>query len=407
MSVANRNYAEELEVFREQLRQMQASGNFEIPPLPAVLLQMQQLVSSGDYGAADLAAIARSDPAVSATVLRYAQRTALSSSAISLEQAIARVGSKEMLRITYAATLGETATGSGVLDYVRQRIWQRAVTSAVLCEQLSSCIVHDAETAFLAGLLHDFGQVVAAAALEKLLEAKEIAPRPATLWLRLVETNHVQIGQSVAERWELPQLLCDVIGHHHQAAIEEPLTALVAQSDRLVAALETSSSVSPNAIANAALGGPAPVAAVQRAVEALPALVAALTARDGKRRGASAVEHETPESDGKPLPSAKAIVKAKGKEQRFDIMHASRDGITLRGKEPLQTNYVVPMTIQLHEDAQSFFWNVVVEKKVRGRHLMELHPFGLQGEARDKWWSLVDAMTQEEQEAEAFSLAAS
>jgi putative nucleotidyltransferase with HDIG domain len=97
----------------------------------------------------------------------------------------------------------------------------------------------DANDAYLAGLLHDFGKIVLAQHLpQEFRAALELAHREG-LPLHLAEeremgVDHAYVGAMLAERWHFPKALVDCIRNHHRPAADtDVLGQVLALADRI------------------------------------------------------------------------------------------------------------------------------------------------------------------------------
>jgi putative nucleotidyltransferase with HDIG domain len=121
-------------------------------------------------------------------------------------------------------------------------LWQHSLGCALLSRELARRIDYpDPEKAYLAGLLHDLGELINLIAFPEeartylgLASAKQIPLYDAEL--ASVGFTHCESGSVVAETWRLPYHLCEVIQFHHtiqQAKLYPDLVALVSLSDLL------------------------------------------------------------------------------------------------------------------------------------------------------------------------------
>jgi HD-like signal output (HDOD) protein len=223
-----------------------ARDEIVIPPYPAVALRLAETVQRGGYGLADLGRIVSADEVLSADVLRCANSGlyARGAAATTLQQAVTRIGGKEIARLAVASALAVGARAPGPLAGLKRRVWQRSVASAVVSEALGAKRGLSKSEAFLCGLLHDFGLVIALTAVEDLLarhQHQEMAPLPESSWNDLIERLHVELGFLLATRWKLPAIVIEAITMMHQPTRgESPFAAMlevIAASDDVVALL--------------------------------------------------------------------------------------------------------------------------------------------------------------------------
>jgi HD-like signal output (HDOD) protein len=195
--------------------------NVNIPPYPVVAMRLQRLLEEDDFGMGDLQRVIGGDPILAATILRYANSAAFRgvTPASTLEAAITRIGAKEVSKIALATTIGAHAIVTGCLSQLRRHYWRMGMTSAMLCRALAYWRKHNPEEAFICGLLHDFGQVVATACFEEVItRTRDARILPEAMWEKCVDRFHVELGLVIAARWNLPPLICGVIMAHHTPA---------------------------------------------------------------------------------------------------------------------------------------------------------------------------------------------
>jgi HD-like signal output (HDOD) protein len=192
--------------------------NVNIPPYPVVAMRLQRLVSEENYGMGDLQRVIGGDPVLAATILRYANSAAFRgvTPTSTLEAAVTRIGAKEVCKIAIATSVGAHAIVTGCLSSLRRRYWRLSMTSAMLCRALAYWRKNNAEEAFICGLLHDFGQVVATACFEEVIaRTRDARVLPEATWAACVDRFHVELGLVTAVRWNLPPMLIGVISAHH------------------------------------------------------------------------------------------------------------------------------------------------------------------------------------------------
>lgn len=197
-----------------RLRARLQAGELVVPPYPAIAARIQQLSTDERAGTRTLAELVGRDPALAALVIRHAGAAATGArgAILTLEQAVWKIGAAELARIALAASVGGLATHSGPLANLRRDRWRRALLSAVFAQELAPRRGLHADQAFLAGLIHDLGAVIALTALEAELPPGLSDDDAAAA----VEAVHIEVGLMVAQRWQLPEALREIIGNHHE-----------------------------------------------------------------------------------------------------------------------------------------------------------------------------------------------
>jgi len=373
-------------------------GAVKVPPYPAVALQVDKLVKRQDYGLDELTELVASDQALAADALRCANSAfyARAAPVTSLVQAITRIGGREMARLAIASGLGAQARRPGPLAPLKRRIWLDGLAAAALCQELARQRLLDVEEAFVCGLLHDFGRMIAVACLEEILAAHPgQQSMPLEHWLGVVDRYHVELGLVLAAQWDLPQLVSDVISLHHSdghGAAEPRMVELVMATDEVVRLLGESISLTPEDLgASSLLTGPE-CELVSRVLGRLPAFIASFEGEGPPTpAGRSLVEPELPREEGLagPKPVTFPVEIAAGREKRvYTAMGMATNNLMVNGAAPLPEN--VLLQIELRSDPPLSCWaSAKVSWPENGGHTVLLQPFALNGKAHEVWKELL------------------
>ncbi len=194
------------------------------PPLPAVTLQLVELIRGEDADWGALARIVDTDPALTEQVLRGANSVLFSGGiqVKTVRDAVTCLGLGELAEIaSVAAALAPYAQdrgqGTETFQRAQQRTWHQALTSAFGGTWLS--IEHrmgNADRVFLGGLLHDIGKTVALTALSEPELRKKLGFDPVLILDQLLEAMHLELGARIAEEWKLPPWLVRICREHHE-----------------------------------------------------------------------------------------------------------------------------------------------------------------------------------------------
>lgn len=236
----------------EALRARVLEGDLSVPPAPTACLQLSHLLSRDDWSMPELERAVRSDPSVTASLVRMANSVALRGKdpITTIPAAVARLGARGVLKLAWASSTTAALTPSGPLVSLRQRAWREALVAAQVAQWLANPAVglapHDAETAFVMGMLHDIGRLVVLNGLEDLFRQRR-ASAPDDAWA-LIESLHVAAGALLVKAWKLPKVLAQVITDHHELGPAEWLATV----DAVVAQVEASPHVTPVALGHIA-----------------------------------------------------------------------------------------------------------------------------------------------------------
>jgi HD-like signal output (HDOD) protein len=364
----------------------------KIPPYPAVAMRLANLVSGGKYGLPDLTKLIAQDQALAADVLRCANSSlyARSGEVTSLAQAVTRIGSKEISAIALASGLAASTAAEGLLHPLRREFWQKAVASALVAQSIAKERGIAADDAFPCGLLHDFGAVIAVAALEEhLAHHPDEAARDKDAWRKIVMRVHVELGALMATRWKLPCILADVIAFHHEASYTHSphakMIEVVVASDAVIELLCAHPAVSPDELARAGHLTPDERDAVARALPDLPALIASFERPPSPSPPPTKVLPPPPSlPEGfRKLEIAVEVTKPQGRSGYKTKGIASR-GFLMTGDKALPQSSLVEVRLAAREPF-SLWATVASSTPGDGAFTIECNCFALNGPTLSRW----------------------
>ncbi len=196
----------------DRIRGMVEAGEISLPPIPELALRLTQLLGQEDVDAKRIAALISRDPALSGEILRIANSAAFGGlrQVGDLNQAIARLGFKQVGSVVTALLMkghfqgGELKTKQ---DF-QHILWDHSVATAFAARRLAPRIDADPDEAFLAGLLHDCGQLLILRGAD-LLESDGLGVTATRdVLLELIEALHCELGFNTLTKWNLPESIC-------------------------------------------------------------------------------------------------------------------------------------------------------------------------------------------------------
>jgi HD-like signal output (HDOD) protein len=195
--------------------------------MPALSLQILNLVAAPSMDAQRLAALVSQDPALAANVLRMANSALYRSvSEIgTVRDAIARLGFEEVARLA-----GGVAARSlfnprlraqfASFDTHFKRLFQDALTAAMAASWLAMRKpAANSGRVYLGGLLHEVGKTIALRSVAALVAEGKIAPRPGAV-PRILEQLHLAVGEDAMRAWSMPGFLVHMAAHHRDGEVE-------------------------------------------------------------------------------------------------------------------------------------------------------------------------------------------
>lgn len=195
-------------------------GIHNLDAMPAQAARAFQIASDPKAKTSDFVTIIESDEALSSRIIRIANSVYFQRGAPTgeIEKAVAQIGLDE-LRGLLSATMLKSLLRSKT--DARKQIWANAVGTAMIAGHLAKYAqgISTGE-AFLCGLVHDVGKLIMLMRNQELYQrviaqAASGADDFVTIEDKLFETNHVEVGQWVAERWKFPPSAIEAIAGHH------------------------------------------------------------------------------------------------------------------------------------------------------------------------------------------------
>ncbi len=210
----------------------------ELPMLPRVASEILMLARNPDADLARMAALLHRDMVLAGHVLRIANSPAYlpRTPIISLQQAITRLGLSTLTEISLAASMQSGIFKVPGREALLATLWQESLATAAWAREIARHLRSNAETAFLAGLLHAIGKplvLVRIARFERELDAR---PTDRTINGALDEI-YIPWGLALAAHWQLPEEVVGAIEHHLEPEPEATslLPAIIGLARRLMA----------------------------------------------------------------------------------------------------------------------------------------------------------------------------
>jgi putative nucleotidyltransferase with HDIG domain len=193
-----------------------------LPVLPAPRARALILLMNPDAPLDGFVAIVEGDPSLTLSVLRAANSVASSPIAAirSAREAVIRLGLAQVRQIVTTAVLRSEFADVDHAGVDTDEMWRHLLGTAVLAEAAAPA-GPAAETAFVAGLLHDIGRlamaVQAPSRYRRVVDMVQDGMNPSTAEREVFGVDHAAFGASILSRWQLPaEVIAAVAGHHSE-----------------------------------------------------------------------------------------------------------------------------------------------------------------------------------------------
>ena len=229
----------------------------QIKPIPQIALKVIRYINNSNQSMSSIAEEIRQDQILTAKVLQLGNSAYLNmgKKITSIDRALVLLGEKRILLLTLSvftemfyqqSEQGYSLTKGGLFHH--------AIRTASLADKLA-VFTHlvSPDEAYTAGLLHDIGKTAldqAMAAEYPLFYQKIFSDTNLSILdieKEIFGYTHTEIGDILAERWDLPDILAETICFHHEpdkAILNPQLTHLIYLANTLINSFSSGSSIS-------------------------------------------------------------------------------------------------------------------------------------------------------------------
>ncbi len=204
---------------RDRLSGILKDPELELPRMAGVTQRALMILRNPDeLDYKRLAGVVEQDATVTTEILRVANSPLYRgvNKFTQLSQVFARLGTRHLETIFVSMSVKGLAIRIGK-EYrtLGEELWQRSVAAGVTASRLGELFGRDPDELFLYGLLHDIGEL---AILQVVHEYHKNHGRPITrsLFEQIADEWHGHIGLRLADHWNLPDPLPELIGQHHK-----------------------------------------------------------------------------------------------------------------------------------------------------------------------------------------------
>lgn len=195
----------------------------DIPTLPIVATKVNELINNPNSSSSDIAEVMKKDQVLTAKVLKLINSPyyGIPGGVTDVQRALAFIGFNTIAQLVLGMSVFSLFPSEGDDEFSLLEFWRHAFGTAVCSEIIAKQMRYSKpEECFTCGLLHDIGKVVMhQIAREMLLKivkhAKEDNKSFVAVEAELDLPGHSFLGEYIASKWGLPQVIRGAIRYHH------------------------------------------------------------------------------------------------------------------------------------------------------------------------------------------------
>ena len=208
----------------DELLRQTVGGVDVLPGLPQVYAELARLAESADTGVGELAEVVEQDPALCAKLLQLVNSSyfGLARSVSRMEQAISYLGINIVRSLVLSHEICESADrvplppGFSIARYQAHALLTANIARTIMRQEARAL----ADDAFMAGMLHDIGELLLATRAPTVLAASLAEAELHRLPLDAVDrarggATHATAGAYLLGLWNLPFGIVEAVAHHH------------------------------------------------------------------------------------------------------------------------------------------------------------------------------------------------
>lgn len=207
----------------------------DLPTLPTVVYKIMDLINNPNSSIQDLAKVVGADQVIASKVIRLVNSPlyGIRHEITNLNQALSYLGFEKVKSLVLTCSLIAHLPSKGVV-FNMKTFWEHSFGCGIVSRIVATRIGYeDPEGAYLAGLVHDLGEIVIFSCFK--MEFPEILRRVRDgSSFRDAETevlgySHGEIGAWLGERWRFPAELQEVMKYHHTPGLARtaPITVAI------------------------------------------------------------------------------------------------------------------------------------------------------------------------------------
>lgn len=204
----------------------------DLPALPTVIVQVLQATDKETVTTNEVEALISADAAITSKMLKVVNSAyfGLPRQVGSIGQAIGILGMYQVRNLVLSVgVLNALSSPSPRVVAIQKEFWEHAFVSATCSQAIAKRLKlsnADQDLAFIGGLLHDIGRLFlftqfTQAYQQVIAESTRLNEQVNSCEQRILGTTHAELGGVLADKWNLPVVLGDMIRYHEDPDLQE------------------------------------------------------------------------------------------------------------------------------------------------------------------------------------------
>lgn len=209
--------------------QQLVKGIVKLVSLPHVCIRVNLMVDDPKYSATEIGEVISQDAGLTARLLRVANSSfyGFQAKISTISRAVTVIGFRELRDLVVAVSAVRTFSSIPVDLENMAAFWRHSIFTGIVARLLSrKCNILHHERLFVAGVLHDLGQLVIYHKVPELAnrslrrmkltgEESDVAER------EVMGFDHAEVGAELVKAWNMPISLEETIRYHHNPELAE------------------------------------------------------------------------------------------------------------------------------------------------------------------------------------------
>ncbi|MBC7385432.1 MAG: HDOD domain-containing protein [Cryobacterium sp.] len=212
----------------------------DMPTLPVIAMKVNELIADPNATSGDIAAILKQDQVLTAKILRLVNSSyyAVPGGVSDVQKALAFLGFNTVAQLVLSLSVFSMFSKFGDDSLTMKDFWMHALAVAVCSEGISKrWNIGKPEEVFTCGLLHDIGKlVIYEVDRDRLTFILKRAREGKKGFIEIEREHdlltHAYIGDMMATRWGLPQVVRQAIRYHHTEVSK--MASLLASAKKVI-----------------------------------------------------------------------------------------------------------------------------------------------------------------------------